>query len=71
MIVVGYTVQNAEDETPTETIYGEYELLIDGQNAFNAMIEEHTDTQNVIMFFWGSRTSPDEYQIVAYKDNEA
>lgn len=71
MIVVGYITLNTEDNTETQTIVSEHELLEDGQNAFNEMITEHSNTENVTMFFWGSRTSPDEYQIVAYRDNEA
>ncbi len=71
MIVVGYITLNTEDNTETQTVVGEYEVLLEGQNAFNEMIAEHSDTENVSMFFWGSRTSPDEYEIVAYRDNEA
>lgn len=71
MIVVGYITLNTEDNTETQTVVGEYEVLLEGQNAFNEMIAEHSDTENVSMFFWGSRTSPEEYEIVAYRDNEA
>ena len=70
MIVVGYITSNTEDNTETQTIVAEHEMLEDGQNAFNEMITEHSNTENVTMFFWGSRISPDEYQIVAYRDNE-
>lgn len=70
MIVVGYITKNSEDNTETETIVAEHEVLLDGQSAFNEMISEHSNSENVTMFFWGSRISPDEYQIVAYRDNE-
>lgn len=70
MIVVGYTVLDPENNERTNTIYGEYEATSDGQQAFNEMIDTHSTTDNVIIFFWGSRTSPDEYEIVAYRDNE-
>lgn len=70
MIVVGYNLYNPEDQTYTETIQGEFEVLVDGQNAFNEMIEQNKDNVNIKQFFWGTRLSPDEYLITAYKDNE-
>lgn len=70
MIVVGYNLLNTEDQEITATIQGEYEVLIDGQNAFEQMIEDLKDNENIKQFFWGIRLSPDEYQITAYRDNE-
>jgi len=70
MIVVGYNLFNTEDQEIIATIQGEYEVLVDGQNAFNEMIDQNKDNQNIKQFFWGIRLSPDEYQITAYRDNE-
>ena len=70
MIVVGYNLLNTEDQEITATIQGEYEVLVDGQNAFNEMIEQNKDNENVKQFFWGTRLSPEEYLITAYQDNE-
>ncbi len=70
MIVVGYNLYNPEDQTITETIQGEFLVLVDGQNAFNEMIDQNKDNENVKQFFWGTRLSPEEYLITAYQDNE-
>lgn len=70
MIVVGYNLLNTEDQEITATIQGEYEVLVDGQNAFTQMIEDLKDNANIKQFFWGIRLSPDKYQITAYRDNE-
>lgn len=70
MIVVGYNLYNPEDQTITETIQGEFVVLVDGQNAFNEMIDQNKDNENVKQFFWGTRLSPEEYLITAYQDNE-
>lgn len=70
MIVIGYIQINPDDFTETQTVIGEYEVTEEGQDAFTEMIAEHSDTENVSMFFWGSRINPDEYVIVAYRDNE-
>ena len=47
MIVVGYNLYNPEDQTITETIQGEFLVLVDGQNAFNEMIDQNKDNENV------------------------
>lgn len=70
MIVVGFNLLNTEDQEMTATIQGEYEVLVDGQNAFNEMIDQNKDNENIKQFFWGIRLSPDEYKITAYRDNE-
>ncbi len=68
MIIVGYQKINADNSGIEDVIYQEHEAEDDAHEAMQALQTAESSNAEVLQFFYGIRTSEDEYQLMAVVD---
>lgn len=68
MYVIGYTLANPSEDQDPNVVFEEWEIFAEFRSSFYRMIEDKKDDATINDFFWGIKTSPDEYDIGGYHD---